>query len=99
MENAYLKQKIANSSKEELIIIVYNFIINNLKNKNKVKSLEALSLLIDNLSWKNETEAKNFYNLYSTLTDVIIKENYDLAIKSFIDLKELWRDIIAFQKK
>lgn len=89
--NIYLQQQIMTASPEELIKYLYDAGIIACKRRQKSKALEVLQELINSLRFDQDGDiAMNFYRTYSTITDLIGRNEWDRAIKMLTEIRTSW---------
>lgn len=88
--NPYLNQKVMSASPEQLIGYVYDIAVAACKRKDKIKSIQAVNLLIKSLRFDYREIATTFYRVYSAILDKIYSESYEDAESMLAELREIW---------
>lgn len=88
--NPYLNQKVMSASPEQLICYVYDVAVASCRRKDKIKSIQAMNVLIKSLKFDYHEIASNFYRVYSAILDKISSEAYEDAESMLSELRETW---------
>jgi flagellin-specific chaperone FliS len=88
--NPYLAQKILSASPEQLVTYVFDVAIAACINKNKVRAVEAIQLLINSLKFDQKKIATTFYNIYSRILKLIYVNQFDLAENLIREIRDSW---------
>ncbi|HDR04500.1 MAG TPA: flagellar protein FliS [Candidatus Marinimicrobia bacterium] len=90
--NPYQRSRVMTASPEQLILYVYDAAVNALQRQDRIRSLEAVNLLVSSLRYEHRDLAMSFYRLYDSVQRQIMRGNYGLAQTILREMRETWRE-------
>jgi flagellin-specific chaperone FliS len=94
--NPYLSQKIMTAKPEQLISYVFDFAIVACMKKDKVKTSEALQLLVSSLRFdENKEIAMSFYTIYQNMLNRIYRQDFATAENMLREIRDSWNQAMG----
>jgi flagellin-specific chaperone FliS len=90
--NPYQRSRVMTASPEQLILYVYDAAVNALQRQDRIRSLEAVNLLVSSLRYEHRDLAMSFYRSYDSVQRQIMRGNYGLAQTILREMRETWRE-------
>lgn len=90
--NPYQRIRVMSASPEQLILYVYDAAVSALQRQDRIRSLEAVNLLVSSLRYEHRDLAMSFYRIYDSIQRQIMRGNYGLAQTILRELREIWRE-------